>query len=280
METAPLFKWMMISLWWVNIVQGFQLNVQLHYPKNMTRQLPGNALFQLLLCYLPGCPQDGFWNQTYPGLPYVPELTIYESDYAGNDLFLKTIDIPGYTNPATTTIYMVIYGAYEPPNDPEGISSLIDYCDNVKQDPASNYCVNVGMPYQSQPITENTALIVAFPYFSLQSGIVSTMFTNMYSPQFGVFRDIPVYIPTSLIQNPLNRSISVLIVNDGSSFFLNELAFAGGFDTLVLSGRIPETIMIGVPQNISGCERQYELTFSTSTEIENSCLSGGNNLYF
>ena len=41
----------------------------------------------------------------------------------------------------------------------------------------------------------------------------------------------------------------MLIINDGTLYFLEQLAVAGGMNHASLTGAVPETIMIGVPQN-------------------------------
>ena len=70
----------------------------------MIKSIPGQSIFSMLLCYLPGCPDSTMWNQTIPGMPYVPELTIYQDNkVVGEDLYIKTIDIP-YDG----TVYMTL----------------------------------------------------------------------------------------------------------------------------------------------------------------------------
>lgn len=269
-----LLVWKAITLR-IPLVSSMTLEVQVNYPQSQVQEIPGGAVFALQICYLPGCPSDAWWNQSQPGLPYIPELTILNSDYQGDDLYLKSIDIPNFEG----TVYLTVYAAYSPAGDIFGLCSIKDYCNSTTVDPASNDCVAVGMPYRSVTQSLDKALIVAYPYFGAVAGSVYTMFPNLYSPQLHNFRDINVYIPASWTQNSINRSVNVLIVNDGTLFFLQQLAFLGGFDRAALTGAVPETIMIGVPQNVSGCERQYELTFSVEI-APTSCPSGGNSVYF
>lgn len=124
------------------------------------------------------------------------------------------------------------------------------------------------------------ALIVAYPYWGFAQGSTYTMFSDFYSPQLHNIRDISVYVPASLQQNNISRSVHVLIVNDGTLFYTSQLAFPGGFDRAVLSGAVPETIMIGLPQNGTSCERQYELTFSQTIRDLSCTQSGGSDVYF
>ena len=117
----------------------------------------------------------------------------------------------------------------------------------------------------------------------MPQGSVFTALENMHSPQFQNNRDINVYVAASLKQNNVRRKVNVLVVNDGTLFYLQQLAFVGGMDRAVLTGAVPETIMVGVPQNGTGCERQRELTFSESA-VGNGAYcrtsSGGNSKYF
>ena len=93
-----------------------------------------------------------------------------------------------------------------------------------------------------------------------------------------------MYVPASYVQNPLPRSINILIVNDGTPYFLKELAFGGGLDHALLTGVVPETVLIGLPQSVTDCQRQYELTFSEDPKFVGLChghaRSGGTDLYF
>jgi len=210
-------------------------------------------------------------------MPYRPELTITNDSYVGNDLYVKHVTVAG-----NGPVYATIYACFDPPGDPFGVSSIINYCDNGALDPVGDDCVHVGMPYRSVAQSPGQAVITAYPYFAMTQGAVSTMFQKMHSPQFNNYRDINVYVPTSLQQNGVRRKVNVLVVNDGTPFYMQKLAFAGGFDRAVLTGAVPETIMVGLPQNATGCERQLELTFSkgVATNARWCPQAGGNAKYF
>ena len=258
------------------------VEVQVHYPASQIQTLPSNAIFALVLCYQPGCAaSDNMWNQTYPGSPYDPRLTIFQDDYAGNDLYVKEIALPDATT--LPEVFVTIYAAYDPPGNPFEKCAIIDFCERATEDPVSNACVHVGMPYRSVQQSSGKALVVAFPYFGMKQGSVRPLLPSLYSPQLGNSRDINVYVPASLLQNPLSRTVNVLIINEGSLYFLEQLAFVGGMDHALLVGAVPETIMIGLPQNATGllCQRQFELTFSV-TSAKTACASkeaGGTDLY-
>jgi pimeloyl-ACP methyl ester carboxylesterase len=63
-----------------------------------------------------------------------------------------------------------------------------------------------------------------------------------------------------MVQNNISRAVNVMIVNDGALSDLQTYALYG-FQTSVLTGVIPETILIGVPQANGSSTRQYELTY-------------------
>ena len=257
-------------------VAAMDLEVQVYYPARGIRNLPSGAVFSLVLCHVEGCPSTGAWNMSMPGVPYglAPELNIFNDSYAGNDLYVKHVAIPG-----DGPVFVTVSACMQPAGNPFGNSSIIGYCDDGALDPVSNACVHVGMPFRSVAVSPGHAIVTAYPYFGMAAGSVSTMFKNLHSPQLGNDRDISVYVPASLRQNSVRREVNVLVVNDGTPFYMQQLAFPGGFDRAVLTGAVPETIMVGIPQNGTGCERQFELTFSVSNQT-NCKASGGNSQYF
>ena len=234
------------------------------------------------------CNKPRPWNQTTPGAPtYDPRLTIFRDDYAGDDQFVKQIELTG-EQAVSGDVFVTVYAAYDPPGDPFGSCAVKDFCNSSAVDPISNACVHVGMPYRSVHQGTGTALVEAYPYFGMTRGSVSTLLPSLYSPQLNNSRDIPVYVPASLRQNPTSRAVNVMIVNDGTPYYVERLAFAGGMDNAVLTGAVPETIMIGLPQNgETGCERQFELTFSATAagapcncnSGDSTCPSGGTEAY-
>ena len=176
-------------------------------------------------------------------------------------------------------VTMTIYAAYDPVLNPFGKCAVKNWCNNSGTDPVSNACPHVGMPYRSiGGSSSNTQVIVAYPYFGVAQGSVRTLLPNFHSLQLHNYRDINVYVPTSLIQNPLPRIVNFLIVNDGTLYYLEQLSFAGGLDHAQLTGSVPETVLIGVPQNDTGSQREFELTFSKKMSCP-SCPSGGTDLY-
>lgn len=277
-STTRSLRWLLliVFLQFPSLVLGLSLQIEVHFPTSRVRELPDNSIFALLLCYSSDCPDATMWNQTIPGFPYNPDLTIYGTDMVSENLYIKTFELPN----ATEEVYVVITATSYQPGNPFGNFSILDGCTATPLDPISDSCAHVGMPYQSVLVSPGHAVVTAYPYFSMGQGAVYTMFEDMYSPQFHNYRDISVYVPASLLQNNLNRSVNVLVVNDGNLFWTQQLAFIGGFDSAVLKGAIPETIMVSLPQNGTGCERQYELTFSQTTNPVLNCRESGANLEY
>ena len=186
------------------------LEVRVHYPAPGIRNLPGSgAVFSLVLCHEQGCPSNGAWNQSIPGMPYDPQLTIFNESFVGNDLYIKHLKIPGNEG----TVYATISACFDPPGDPFGVSSIIGFCDDGVNDPVGDSCANVGMPYRSVVLSPAQAVITAYPYFSMAQGSVFTALENVHSPQFQNHHVINVYVPASLKPNNVRRKVNVLVVN-------------------------------------------------------------------
>ena len=81
---------------------------------------------------------------------------------------------------------------------------------------------------------------------------VVTLSPNFWSPQLGNTRDIAVYLPPSLMENHLQRSVDVLVLLDGTDMALTVMAQRNAFDAAVMEGTNPETVIIGVPAATNG----------------------------
>jgi predicted alpha/beta superfamily hydrolase len=135
----------------------------------------------------------------------------------------------------------------------------------------------------------NYSLSVYPAFNTIGQGRVETIYTNFWSKQFLNLRNISLYRPNSLLENPLRRVINVLILHDGDEEFVSYLALQGGFDAAVLSGAIPECIIIGIPPGQNGtyctdisCQRPYEMNpISCNPSLTEVCneLWGGGDLY-
>ncbi len=69
-----------------------------------------------------------------------------------------------------------------------------------------------------------------YPSFNIDTpGEVETLIDDIYSPQLDNYRDVPVYTPFSLIENPIRRPVNVLVILDGFYNMVELMALSGGF---------------------------------------------------
>jgi predicted alpha/beta superfamily hydrolase len=239
---------------------------EIHYPEEYILPTEDGSIFWLYVCYMPGCPSNAAWNQSGPS------FTISMQDSISQNIFMKEILLNNYDGP----VYITITGAQSGATNKYSITTCIP----------GNGCNALGVPYITElSTTTSTNTIVAYPWFEVNPGHVYTMLPNFYSPQFQNYRDISVYIPPSIYQNTLSRPIYIVVVNDGTRLFLEQLATLGGLDRAVQTGAIPSnTILVGIPQNASSfCDRMYELSYEKCREGQSvcqDCATGGNFLLF
>eukprot|EP01035_Chromulina_nebulosa_P024885 gene24885-32420_t len=138
-----------------------------------------------------------------------------------------------------------------------------------------------------------------------QGRLQAPLLHNFYSPQLNNYRDISVYVPWSLIENSITRAVNILVQLDGDVetipyyvfqgrersplfnpivhvyFILGYLSddLVGGFESYVLSGAAPESIMIGIgtANNGSGCPDPSNGCLERNYEFSNvACNADGN----
>ena len=102
-----------------------------------------------------------------------------------------------------------------------------------------------------------------YPYFGTASGTLQYV-NNFYSPQFGNYRTLTVYLPPSYAANPLKR-YPVLYAHDGQNLFNASRATYGvewGMDetanSLIANGQVDEVIIVGMDHG--GANRIHEYT--------------------
>jgi len=102
-----------------------------------------------------------------------------------------------------------------------------------------------------------------YPYFGTASGTLQYV-NNFYSPQFGNYRTLTVYLPPSYAANPLKR-YPVLYAHDGQNLFNASRATYGvewGMDetanSLIANGQMDEVIIVGMDHG--GANRIHEYT--------------------
>lgn len=68
------------------------------------------------------------------------------------------------------------------------------------------------------------ATITVYPsFFKAQSEETILLFPQIHSPQFNNIRPINLYTPWSMIENPIQRPVIILVVLDGNTSFINRL---------------------------------------------------------
>ena len=110
-------------------------------------------------------------------------------------------------------------------------------------------------------------------------GNVSNLLPHYYSEQFKNYRDVPVYVPPTVLQNYLRRPVDVMLILDGAESSIQSYAFGGGFESGQMQGVVPESIMIGINQLIDAYagnsnERTYEFTYEVGLPYpDESCIN-------
>lgn len=151
---------------------------------------------------------------------------------------------------------------------------------------AQERCDEIGGTYTTfLSTTTSHNYITSYAAFSLQSG-EDAVLRNVYSPQLNDTRDIPYYIPPSILQNPIRRKVNMMFLFDGANETVSSFAFRAGFNNAVSTGVVPQdTLLVGITTYqyaVTGnlCERYYELTFTQcNTSLEQckygDCATGG-----
>ncbi len=260
----PSFYVFILLLLLVVVIHSSTVQVKINYPEKFIQPLQDGSIFDLWVCYLPGCPTYGIWNTSGP------TFTVYVSDRLADNIYAKNVTLSTYVG----NVWVAMSGSQ---NATDGTFS-ISTCD------MSGGCNSLGVPYMTTlGTTSSVGIINAYPWFNVVEGKVYTMFKDFYSPQLGVYRDINVYIPPSMSQNSLTRHVNIIILNDGDTDFMTTLSKQGGLDRAIQNGDVPQdTIMIGVPQNLS-CERGYELTYEPCNPNLMVCIEDcptGGGIYF
>lgn len=133
------------------------------------------------------------------------------------------------------------------------------------------FCFFKGQPYVSMiSSVSGTYALPIYPSFGFNVPGTTEVLLKNFNSSFGSNdfkeRNITVYRPASVLQNTLKRKMNVLVANDGSFRSVSNYV-ASGFEVAQINGHMPESIIVGVPQRGSDCNRQYELTFEPCDSI-------------
>ena len=114
-------------------------------------------------------------------------------------------------------------------------------------------CPQIGNPWtfkvdfskESKGIS--TESINLYPSFGFGSGNTSILLPNFYSPQLKNKRDIPVYIPPTLVQNKIKRTVNVLFLLDATAPVVEDFATRAGFETGQQMGKFDFVVVFFCP---------------------------------
>jgi hypothetical protein len=124
---------------------------------------------------------------------------------------------------------------------PRICGSSVTACANTRQsyEMGLELCPQIGNPWtfevdfssSKEPKGISTESIDLYPSFGFGSGNTSILLPNFYSPQLKNTRDIPVYIPPTLVQNKIKRTVNVLFLFDATASVVEDFATRAGFET-------------------------------------------------
>ena len=231
------------------------------------------------------------------------DLAIYASDKAGTDLWTKEIDTgSSYTGilvfslavPIATDVSKLpslapfVSPLKECVVKPECTGARTPECLNAYPRLQGELCNQIGTPY-TVTITDPSAAytVEAYPAFGFMSGSATNLLTAFPSPTLDIAaniaagmpsttRDVPVYVPPSLLQNKVARKLNIMVTFDSDLTVVESFAFRAGFEHAQLTGDAPESILIGIgvlqfafAGNLA--QRTYELTWDQTLDDRYSC---------
>lgn len=231
------------------------------------------------------------------------EYWVRKSDQTGDNVWSKRLDLgSAWTGPVVFDIFAPL--DFRPDRNGDFIfSSSVTACfdDLADVEMSLEICDQHGSPWTVFiNDTAETVTLDVYPAFGLgEVGTTSVLLPQFYSPQLNNSRDIPVYIPPSVIQNKEQRPINIMFVLDGSESVVESYATRTGFEASQQMGDVPESIMIGlllfhVVNQCNGddpcvgistvewaykmdfSQRTYELTYEVGMEYPTeSCMYAG-----
>lgn len=273
-----LLPWCILLL---NIIGGYSSFIELHiyYPEanvQLNSSLAyGDVAFQYAYSTSPYSLEivEKYINTSgyFPWQGNYSYFITNSSDYVGKDHWMKTIDVGEST---TGTVYLELFANVF-------IPYTIKTCKNMN---TWGSCMPRHAPsYVQINDPSETVLLNMYPAFDITGfGQVSTIFSNYYSSSLGNYRDISLYLPYSLIENPIRREVNVLLLYDGDLATTQLMALNAGFDMYAASGSVPETIIIGIPPGANGTacptgtcsQRIFEMTPTGCDPSLNNCQAG------
>jgi pimeloyl-ACP methyl ester carboxylesterase len=229
---------------------------------------------------------DQIGTEVCPGAQatFQSEYFIRTTDNIGIDTWKKTIDVgSSYIGPVVFDLFAPLTMEITVTNElifSSSVSACFD--DTADYEMSGEICGQHGQPW-TVDITSTDARIdvEVFPAFGIgETGNTSILLPHFYSTQLDNYRDIPVYVPPSVLQNKVKRPLNIMIVLDGGFGTVQSYSTRTGFEANQIMGVTPESIMIGITTvefayQLDFDQRTYELSYEKSMNYPNeTCISG------
>lgn len=273
-------------------VFGSQLILDVFYPESgISLQTGESNVFSI------GFSESPYSYDLWKEANYLPwwgnlSYVISTSDKVGQDHWQKSINLGSYSGEVFVNIASYPGFLFASP----GLDYTVKVCLQLVplHDWTSGACMPRHSPYKALLLNaSSTVVLPMYPSFgALSKGNSTVLIKQLHSNFFDNDRDIAVFIPPSLIENPISRVVNLLVLLDGFVETVSYLADNGGFDFSVQNGVATETLIVGVPpglngtaclragvQNIpeacAGIQRQYEYTpTECNPSVNNQCSDG------
>ena len=176
---------------------------------------------------------------------YQNEYMVHNAnDKVGNDTWHKQLVVDGgFTGDVSIDIFAPLPLEVGP--DGIGFSSSVTWCATKwRNEMGGELCMANGAMWtvhvdgSGDPIT-----LTVYPGFGMGVGETSEMFPAMYSPQLNNSRKVPVYVPSTVLQNKVKRVVDIMVILDGSEEVVQKFSTLGGFESAQTAGFVPESIM-------------------------------------
>jgi hypothetical protein len=206
------------------VVNASTLNLDIYYPESgliseAISNLDGNIFsvgYSSLPYSLDLANQYNAMDMYY--FPWFGDYTLFvnnETHYVGANHWRVSISLDDFVGDLYVELSSNFYG--------NTVSACeLQYSYGTCQPRSSPYYVNVASSADSVDL-------VMYPAFSTTGvGRTYTVFTDYYSETLGNYRDINVYVPWSLIENPLQRSVNAVVYLDGDLDGVTLMSLNGG----------------------------------------------------
>jgi len=249
-----------------------------------------------------GCKE----NPACPGANaiFTDEFKVHHSrDKTGPNTWTKSLVVGEYRGPISFDLFAPLPLAFFP-SCPNGgpvcfLSSVKDCTEFWNNEMGGELCMALGDSWTVDVDGSQSKIVLeVFPAFGMGTGSTSNLLKQVAS-DFSEPRDIPVFIPRTVMQNQVPRPVNVMLVLDGALEVVEKFSTQGGFESGQQSGYVPESVMIGIDTtqfvltgakqtmcnattgecklvSAGGDQRGYELTYElpASENKSETCVGG------